>query len=190
MIMLKMILDFNKSVPSGTLFACMEVSKAKQKNKTSNSSEWHVTCLDKSGGSGRVRKLVLATHGELAKGMQNSLKMIVGDLANEIETYSLYPGESPNDYYEQLKNRITQSEEQFIIVCDIKGGSVHTTLSKLIVYSNVTVISGMNMNMVLDLVLTYQSGLSEKDCANLMASAKDGITILNNSLIDSEDEDF
>lgn len=37
-------------------------------------------------------KIILASHGELSKGMLNSITMIVGDLANGIETYSLYPG--------------------------------------------------------------------------------------------------
>ena len=137
-----------------------------------------------------MRKLVLATHGELAKGMLNSVSMIVGDLANDIETYSLYPGESPNDYYEKLKGEIEGSEDQYIIICDIKGGSVHTTLSKLVIYDNVIVLSGMNMNMVLDLVLTYQSNLKCEDYITLLNSSKDGITILNSSLVTSEDEDF
>lgn len=137
-----------------------------------------------------MRKVILASHGELANGMLNSVKMIVGDLANDIETYSLHPGQNPNDYYEALKKVVAASEEQYIIVCDIKGGSVHTTLSKLVVYSNVTLLSGMNMNMVLDLLLTYPSGLKQEQYLPLLENAKDGISVLANSLLSSEDEDF
>ena len=136
-------------------------------------------------------EIILASHGELSKGMLNSVSMIVGDLANDVETYGLYPGESPNDYYEALEKKVKENEDtQYIIVCDIKGGSVHTTLSKLIVYNNVTIISGMNMNMILDLLLTYQNGMSDTDYDLLETSAKNGITILNQSLSNSEDDDF
>ena len=41
-------------------------------------------------------KLILASHGELSKGMVNSVKMIVGSLADDVESFSLYPGENPN----------------------------------------------------------------------------------------------
>ena len=115
--------------------------------------------------------------------------MIVGDLANGIQTYSLYPGQSPNDIYDAIEQDIKGSEEQFFILCDIKGGSVHTTLSKLIVYPNVIVVSGMNMNMVLDLVLTYQN-MSPDQYEVFIDSAKSGITLLKSEYAEIADEDF
>ena len=36
-----------------------------------------------------MAKIILASHGELSKGMLNSISMIVGDLAKGIETYRL-----------------------------------------------------------------------------------------------------
>lgn len=137
-----------------------------------------------------MQKVILATHGELSKGMLNSISMIVGDLAKDIKTYSLFPGENPNDYYEQLKEEVEHSDSQYTIICDIKGGSVHTTLSKLIVYPNVTIISGMNMNLVLDVILTYKDELNKSSYESLICSAKEGITILKGSLMNKEDEEF
>ncbi|NBK97559.1 MAG: hypothetical protein EOM50_06000 [Erysipelotrichia bacterium] len=138
-----------------------------------------------------MSKVILASHGEMSKGLLNSVTMIVGDLAKEVQTYSLYPGESPNDMFEKIEAEVKANEnEQFIILCDIKGGSVHTTLSKLIVYSNAVVLSGMNMNMVLDLLLSYGKGLSANDYDQLIVSAKEGITLLSNHLSESEDDDF
>ena len=32
-------------------------------------------------------KIILASHGDLSKGMLNSVSMIVGELAKDIETY-------------------------------------------------------------------------------------------------------
>lgn len=36
-----------------------------------------------------MAKIILASHGGLSKGMKDSVSMIVGDLAKDIETYSL-----------------------------------------------------------------------------------------------------
>lgn len=136
-----------------------------------------------------MSKIVLASHGELALGMLNSVSMIVGDLANDIKAYSLYPGESPNDMFCKIEKEVISCDEQFFILCDIKGGSVHTTLSKLIVYPNVSVISGLNMNMVLDIMLTYQS-MEFEQIDMFLESAKEGITLLRNEIIKTVDEDF
>lgn len=154
---------------------------------------WHTSCLCRNEGSDSLSKIILASHGEMSKGLLNSVTMIVGDLAKGIQTFSLYPGESPNDFFETIEADVQKdSKEQFIILCDIKGGSVHITLSKLAVYPNVIILSGMNMNLVLDLILTYQNGLQSNDYKKLIDSAKEGITLLSNHLtdVDSEDDDF
>lgn len=136
-----------------------------------------------------MSKIILASHGELSKGLLNSITMIVGNLAKGIQTYSLYPGQSPNDMYDAIEQDIKKSEEQYFILCDIKGGSVHTTLSKLIVYPNVIVLSGMNMNMLLDLILTYQN-MTPDQYEVFLDSAKSGITLLRNEYTEIADEDF
>lgn len=138
-----------------------------------------------------MRKIILASHGELSKGLLNSVSMIVGDLAKDVQTFSLYPGQSPNDFFNQIEEDVTNNkEDQYLILCDIKGGSVHTTLSKLIVYPNVIVMSGMNMNMVLELILSYRDDWTESDFDHLISSAKEGITLLNNAIAESDDDDF
>lgn len=137
-----------------------------------------------------MAKIILASHGELSKGMLNSLTMIVGNLANGIETYSLYPGENPNDYAQVLKERFQKDNTHYIIVCDIKGGSVYNALVQTCIYDNVDVLSGMNMNLVLELVLANNS--KNLDLNQIMNNAKNGITLKNNVSLnqDIEEEEF
>ncbi len=82
--------------------------------------------------------------------------MIIGEeLTQDVETYCLFPGENPNDFMNKLKERIaTNPQMEFVILCDIKGGSVHTALSQLCVHHNVKVFSGMNMNLAMDILLS------------------------------------
>ena len=125
-----------------------------------------------------MAKIILASHGGLSKGMKDSVSMIVGDLAKDIETYSLLPGENPEDFYQEVFNEAKESEEQFLILCDIKGGSVHTALS------------GMNMGLVLDAVMKGLNGKLELAEANdLIEAAKDGMTVMN-GITSEDDEDF
>ena len=130
-----------------------------------------------------MAKIILASHGGLSAGMLDSVKMIVGELAADVETYSLLPGRNPNEY-------VTELTEKFIILCDIKGGSVYNTMIQLLDMGNVEIISGMNMNIVLELVIKNSSGCIDID--NALKEGKEGIQLKNkdNVVVNTEDEDF
>lgn len=123
-----------------------------------------------------MSRVIFASHGGLSKGMKDSVTMIVGDLTKNVETYSLLPGENPEDYYQELYKQANESNEQILVLCDIKGGSVHTALSKLAVLDNVVVFSGMNMGLALDIVLRH-AHLSEEELQEIIENAREGITI-------------
>lgn len=135
-----------------------------------------------------MSRVIFASHGGLSKGMKDSVSMIVGDLAKDVETYSLLPGENPEDYYQELYKQANESYEQILVLCDIKGGSVHTALSKLAMLDNVIVFSGMNMGLALDIVLKHTQ-LSDKDLLDVITNARDGITMMK-ELNQIEGEDF
>lgn len=135
-----------------------------------------------------MSRVIFASHEGLSKGMKDSVSMIVGDLAKDVETYSLLPGENPEDYYQELYKQANESNEQILVLCDIKGGSVHTALSKLAVLDNVVVFSGMNMGLALDIVLRH-AYLSEEELQEIIENARDGITMMK-ELNQVENEDF
>lgn len=137
-----------------------------------------------------MSRVIFASHGGLSKGMKDSVSMIVGDLAKDVETYSLLPGQNPEDFYQELSKQAKESDEQILVLCDIKGGSVHTALSKLAVLDNVMVFSGMNMGLALDAVMKSLGGeVSLEDATDLINAAKEGMTVIN-GMSSEEDEDF
>ena len=137
-----------------------------------------------------MSRVIFASHGGLSKGMKDSVSMIVGDLAKDVETYSLLPGQNPEDFYQELSKQAKESDEQILVLCDIKGGSVHTALSKLAVLNNVMVFSGMNMGLALDAVMKSLGGeVSLEDATDLINAAKEGMTVMN-GMSSEEDEDF
>ena len=139
-----------------------------------------------------MAQIIIATHGGLSKGMLDSLRMVAGGAADGIETYSLEFGQNPNDYYEELRERIAATEEQFIIMCDIKGGSVHNALFRLTELPNVVIFSGLTMGMALEIALTAREGLDADAAQRVLDAAREGVTVAFGGapVEEEEDEDF
>lgn len=139
-----------------------------------------------------MAQIIIATHGGLSKGMLDSLHMVAGGAADGIETYSLEFGQNPNDYYEELRERIAATEEQFIIMCDIKGGSVHNALFRLTKLPNVVIFSGLTMGMALEIALTAREGLDADAAQRVLDAAREGVTVAFGGapVEEEEDEDF
>lgn len=136
-----------------------------------------------------MAQIIIATHGGLSRGMLDSLHMVAGGAADGIETYSLELGQNPNDYYEELRERIAASDEQFIIMCDIKGGSVHNALFRLTELPNVVLFSGLTMGMALEIALTAGDGLDADAAQRVLDAAREGVTVTVGGAIADEDED-
>ena len=139
-----------------------------------------------------MAQIIIATHGGLSKGMLDSLHMVAGGAADGIETYSLEFGQNPNDYYEELRERIAATDEQFIIMCDIKGGSVHNALFRLTELPNVVIFSGLTMGMALEIALTARDGMDADAAQRVLDAAREGVTVAigGETPDDDEDEDF
>lgn len=139
-----------------------------------------------------MAQIIIATHGGLSKGMLDSLHMVAGGAADGIETYSLEFGQNPNDYYEELRERIAATDEQFIIMCDIKGGSVHNALFRLTELPNVVIFSGLTMGMALEIALTAREGLDADAAQRVLEAAREGVTVAigGETPDEEEDEDF
>lgn len=134
------------------------------------------------------RQVILASHGEFSKGLRDSLKMILGELAEDVRAYSLYPGENEADFKTALENEIKDCKDtEFVILTDVFGGSVCNALMTLSIYENVKVFAGMNFNMAAE-VLTSVIPLDESAVEEIVNTAREGIThvVLKNE----EEEDF
>ena len=137
-----------------------------------------------------MSKLILVSHGELAKGMKHTAQMIVGNIVDPIEVYCLYPGMNPEDYAKEMRKRIEEDDEQYLFICDILGGSVHTALSQLLDNERVRICSGMNLNLVLALVLDSRQEWDDVAIMAAVEEAQKGITFKVSMDDDVEEEDF
>lgn len=137
------------------------------------------------------KKVIIATHGDFAAGIQNSVKMVVGSLADEIEVYGLYPGAAPADYTAELEERIrSEPQIQYVILTDIYGASVCTAMCPLTRFENVVLFTGMNLPMLINLLISFPGVLDENAVQSLIQEAKDGVKTIRLNFNESDDNDF
>ena len=134
-----------------------------------------------------MNKVILASHGKLAEGMYDSVKMIIGNV-DHLSFYGLKEGQDNNEIAQSIESFILERrEDTYIIVCDLLGGSVSNAVSRLSVLDNVYVINGMNMGLVISLLLE-NGKLDEERINELIDESKTGINLVSLSLNSSEDE--
>lgn len=132
-------------------------------------------------------KIILASHGALAKGMKDTLDMIVGNQVS-IQAYSAYDEENV-DFASDISQQITREvNEQFIIVTDVMGGSVNNAMTELVLrYKNVFLITGMNLPLVLSLA-TYSGDIDLKAFDELVQEGKRGLINVNKMVESAKEE--
>lgn len=137
------------------------------------------------------RKVIVATHGDFAAGIRNSVRMVAGDLADEIEVYGLYPGASAADYAAELEKRISkESQIQYVILTDIYGASVCTAMYPLTQYENVVLFTGLNLSLLINLLISYPEALDEHAADCLVREARTGIRAISLQTGTVEENDF
>lgn len=99
--------------------------------------------------------ILLTSHGGMAEGMMQSVKMLMG--AQENLDYVTFGEDMGSDELDELyadKIKDVSDQNQYLILCDIKGGTPFNVVSR---YSfkndNVAVIYGMNLPLLVEAIV-------------------------------------
>ena len=172
--------DSSKSSSSDEITIGFSQVGAESDWRTANSESMKSTFSEKNG-----YKLIF---DDAQQKQENQITAIRNFIQQDVDYIVLAPVTETG--WDTVLKEAKECEEQILILCDIKGGSVHTSLSKLAVLDNVMVFSGMNMGLVLDAVMKGLNGKLELAEANdLIEAAKDGMTVMN-GMTSEDDEDF
>lgn len=136
----------------------------------------------------KMRKIILASHGELANGMKMSVEMIAGEQDN-LYAVSMCGTMGPQDVLQKVKEILAEDETcQAILITDLSGGSVNTALSELLREERCSLVSGMNIMLVLDIVMSDESSNIDEILESALRDAKK--TILNvGEMLNSQEEE-
>ena len=100
-------------------------------------------------------KIILMTHGDMAKGILHSAKMLIGEFDN-VDSLSLEEDMGSEELDEKLGEKLNESEKgvQHLILCDIIGGTPFNVASK---YSfkneNIAVYFGLNLPLLVEAIM-------------------------------------
>ncbi|MBV7392109.1 PTS N-acetylglucosamine transporter subunit IIBC [Enterococcus sp. ALS3] len=139
-----------------------------------------------------MRKIILASHHNLAKGMKETLEYIMPNLG-DVTTIAAYTANTPVDQeIDSALADLTDTDEA-IIFTDLLGGSVNQNFIRYLSLPNIHVITGMNLPVIMACLLPL--GEEAIDPENLRQGIKEGreqLIYVNDFLteqtIDEEDE--
>ncbi|AFC64026.1 PTS sugar transporter subunit IIA [Enterococcus faecium] len=103
------------------------------------------------------RQLVLISHGKFCEELKKSTEMIMGP-QEDIYTLPLLP-EDGTETYKQKFLTFTDSLNDFVVLCDLLGGTPANIISKLIMEGQqITLYAGMNLPMVIEFINSQMIG--------------------------------
>lgn len=135
-------------------------------------------------------KIILVSHGKLAKGMKDTVEMIAGQQEN-LEAYEAYEnGTSDDSFINDLKESLASSKnDDVIVVTDVLGGSVNNEATQLLKdHPNLTILTGMNLPLIITLVTTVNSGISDEKVSEAIDEGKKGVLSVNKLMTEEDDE--
>lgn len=127
-----------------------------------------------------MKGILLLSHGNMAKGMLDSLSLFFGNLEN-IDCLCLHQSDNPDDFKGKINQKINELDagNGVIILGDIIGG---TPLNQAAYFASdkVNVLGGMNLGLLLEIMANRENENINLD--ELVENAKMGIQNLNKLL--------
>jgi mannose/fructose-specific phosphotransferase system component IIA len=107
-----------------------------------------------------MRRILIATHGKLAKGYQDTIEMICG--VKENTRYMCFYSDGFDDETE-IKQYMAavQADDEVVIFTDMPTGSVNQNFFSYIANKNIHLTTGINLPLVLEIV-TCKGKLTRK----------------------------
>jgi len=134
-----------------------------------------------------MRYYVLITHAKLAEGLKSSVELILGK-QEKLTAYCAYidPEQDVPNYVTELI-RAKRSDDEYIVVTDLLGGSVNTAMMELLECEGVHIITGANLVLLMQLMLLDDDCNLGTEIPLIVEQARDGIAYVN--LLTSDDEE-
>ncbi|KRN32137.1 PTS sugar transporter subunit IIA [Liquorilactobacillus mali] len=133
-------------------------------------------------------KLILASHGPLAKAILASAELIIGKI-DDVATFSLTKEMGPKDLEKELSEEIEKTDDTDIILgLDLLGGTPsNVSVALLAKYPNLEVITGINLPMIIE--YGNQKMLGQLDVAQLISMGTSGINNVKEKLAEDQDDE-
>lgn len=141
---------------------------------------------------GIMKKIIIATHHNLAKGLKDTLNYISPNTAEIIDLNAYVDDETLENSIDQALNEFSR-DEQIIVLTDMMGGSVNQEFAKRLSDYNIELISGVNLPVALSLILSLgDEEVSSEMIRQTIEEARQQLVYVNDTLenqtMDDDDE--
>ena len=125
--------------------------------------------------------IILASHGEFAKGILQSGAMIFGEQEN-VQAVTLMPSEGPDDVLAKMKDAIASfdNQDEVLFLVDLWGGTPFNQANSLFEEhkDKWAIVAGMNLPMVIEAYASRSSMESAQEIAvYILKTAKEGVKV-------------
>ena len=125
--------------------------------------------------------IILASHGEFAKGILQSGTMIFGEQEN-VQAVTLMPSEGPDDVKAKMKDAIASfdNQDEVLFLVDLWGGTPFNQANSLFEEhkDKWAIVAGMNLPMVIEAYASRSSMESAQEiAAYILKTAKEGVKV-------------
>ena len=132
-----------------------------------------------------MRYVFIVSHGMLAKGMHDAVKMLSGNESDEIQSIGLERDMGADEFADKFRDLLkpVQPEDGIILFADIVGGSPLSTAANVIaeegLLDKTLMIGGMNLALVLTGVLSKDDDDFEENLPELIDEAKSNMKVFS-----------
>lgn len=136
------------------------------------------------------RKFLIATHGTFSAGAKSSLDLIIGETA-QVFIIQAYVNENVpiEDEIKTIMAQVSEKDE-LIIFTDITGGSVTNQLVQHALTTNVHIVSGFNLPLLIEVILGDADTPVDELIEAAITNAKEQMVYVNKLLSTPNNNDF
>ncbi|KRL02443.1 PTS sugar transporter subunit IIA [Liquorilactobacillus capillatus] len=140
-----------------------------------------------------MRKIIFATHHQMASGLKDTFNYIAPNVA-KIITVDAYMDNTPVDVQIKALLDDLDTQDELIIFTDLLGGSVNQAFVKYLTQPHIHLITGINLPVILTILLALpkENYLSPTTIRNALTDARTQLIYVNDYLTaqiqDGDDE--
>ena len=126
-------------------------------------------------------EIIMLSHGYYAKAMLESAQLIAGE-QDHICVFGLHLGDSVDRLREEVSKAVEKAQEngeEVLILTDMFSGSPFNVVVSLMQKYSFYHITGINLPILLEILMSRDSGTAEELCKDVLEKAKDTIMYVN-----------
>lgn len=136
--------------------------------------------------------ILLISHEGYASGTKKAIELILGE-QNNVDYHELTGEKGIEIFKEELSGKIdelTKYKNKLIIISDLKNGTPYNCALSIIannnLWENTFLFTGMNLNLVLEIIMADEEALEEESQKQILLTAKEGLFQMNKKVWDKQ----